>query len=103
MRGGRGRSRRERWGDGKIGAQAFGGKSSARHQILGSDGPSRSFSWVAITMVNIVAGFFIGCLVGVLSLGLWVAIVILHIVCIVKGVNGQRLIIPGVSEYANKF
>jgi uncharacterized membrane protein len=59
--------------------------------------------WVLITMVNIVTGFFIGCLVGLLSLGLWVAIVILHIVCIVKGVNGQRLIIPGVSEYANKF
>ena len=57
---------------------------------------------VALTFQNI-ALVFIGCLVGVLSLGLWVAIVILHIVCIVKGVNGQRLIIPGVSEYANKF
>jgi len=59
--------------------------------------------WVAITMINIVTGFFIGCLVGVLSLGLWLAILILHIVCIVKGVNGQRLIIPGVSQYADKF
>jgi uncharacterized membrane protein len=59
--------------------------------------------WVVITMVNIVAGFFIGCLVGLLSLGLWVAIVILHIVCIIKGINGKRMIIPGVSDYANKF
>ena len=59
--------------------------------------------WVAMTMVNIVTGFFIGCLVGVLSLGLWVAIVIVHIVCIVKGVGGQRLIIPGISQYADKF
>jgi len=59
--------------------------------------------WVLITMINIVTGFFIGCLVGVLSLGLWVAIVILHILCIVKGVNGQRLTIPYVSEYADKF
>ena len=41
--------------------------------------------------------------VTLLSLGLWVAIVVLHIVCIVKGVNGQRLIIPGVSEYANRL
>jgi len=59
--------------------------------------------WVLITMINIVTGFFIGCLVGVLSLGLWVAIVILHILCIVKGVNGQRLTIPYVSQYADKF
>ena len=28
--------------------------------------------WVVITMVNIVTGFFIGCLVGLLSLFLWV-------------------------------
>ena len=59
--------------------------------------------WVLVTFVNIAAGAFIGCLVGLLSLGLWVAIVILHILCIVKGVNGQRLIIPGVSQYADKF
>ena len=59
--------------------------------------------WVLITMINIVTGFFIGCLVGVLSLGLWVAIVVLHILCIVKGVNNQRLIIPYVSQYADKF
>lgn len=59
--------------------------------------------WVAITMINIVAGFLVGCLVGVLSLGLWLAILVLHIVCIVKGVNGQRFIVPGVSQYADKF
>ena len=59
--------------------------------------------WVVITIVNIVTGIFIGCLVGVLSLFLWVGLVVLHILCIVKGVNGQRLIIPGISEYADKF
>ena len=59
--------------------------------------------WVALTMVNIVTGFFIGCLVGVLSLGLWLAIIVVHIVCIVKGVGGQRLIIPGISQYADRF
>jgi uncharacterized membrane protein len=59
--------------------------------------------WVAVTMVNIVTGVFIGCLIGFLSLFLWVALVILHILCIVKGINGQRLIIPGISQYADKF
>jgi uncharacterized membrane protein len=59
--------------------------------------------WVAVTMVNIVTGVFIGCLVGFLSLFVWVGLVILHILCIVKGINGQRLIIPGISQYADKF
>ena len=26
-----------------------------------------------------------------------------HIYCIVRGINGQRVIIPGVSEFADKF
>ena len=28
---------------------------------------------------------------------------VLHIFAIVKGINGQRLIIPGISQYADKF
>ena len=27
----------------------------------------------------------------------------LHIFAIIKGINGQRLIIPGISQYADKF
>ena len=64
---------------------------------------ARGRLWVAVTMVNIVTGVFIGCLVGFLSLFLWVGLVILHILCIVKGINGQRLIVPGISQYADKF
>ena len=59
--------------------------------------------WIAITAVNMVTGLFLGCLVGFLSLFLWLGLVILHIMCIVKGINGQRLTIPGVSEFAEKF
>jgi hypothetical protein len=45
----------------------------------------------------------LGCLFSMLHLGLWLGILILHIFAIVKGVNGQRLIIPYISEYADKF
>ena len=31
------------------------------------------------------------------------AILVVHVLCIMKGVNGQRFLIPGVSEYADKF
>jgi uncharacterized membrane protein len=34
---------------------------------------------------------------------IWPLILILHIVMIVKAVNGQRLLIPGISEFANRF
>jgi uncharacterized membrane protein len=59
--------------------------------------------WIVITVLNIATGVFLGCLVGVFSLLLWLAILGLHIMCIVKGVNGQRLTIPGLSEFAEKF
>ena len=32
-----------------------------------------------------------------------VGIIALHAVAIIKGVNGGRLIVPGISEYANRF
>src|SRR3974390_801951 len=62
--------------------------------------------WIAITVVTMVLTMIaapLGCLFSLLHLGLWLAILGLHIVAIVKGVNGQRLMIPVVSEYANKF
>jgi hypothetical protein len=33
----------------------------------------------------------------------WIGILALHVVAIIKGVNGGRLIIPGLSEYADRF
>ena len=62
--------------------------------------------WIALTIVTMILGMFaapLGCLFSLLHLGLWLGILVLHIFAIVKGVNGQRLIIPYVSEYADKF
>ena len=42
----------------------------------------------------------LGCLVWTI---LPIGILVLHIMCIIKGVNGQRLLIPYVSQYADKF
>ncbi len=57
--------------------------------------------WVAIAIVQVAVPF--GCVLTPIVMLLWLAVLVLHIVCIVKGVNGQRLIIPGVSQYADKF
>lgn len=62
--------------------------------------------WIAITIISFVLGAMsmgLGCLVSLLTVGLWIGILVVHLMCIVKGVNGQRFLIPGVSEYASRF
>jgi uncharacterized membrane protein len=60
--------------------------------------------WIVVTVFNIISGMLlVGCIIGVLSLFVWLGIIVLHIMCIVKGINGQRLIVPGISQYADKF
>jgi len=57
--------------------------------------------WIVFNIVIYMIPF--GCFVGLL--GPLVALVFLavHVVAIIKGLNGQRLIIPGLSEYASRF
>lgn len=62
--------------------------------------------WVAIFVVQMILSHvlvFLGCAVGILSIVLWIGVLIVHIVAIMKGVNGQRFIIPGVSQYVDRF
>ena len=62
--------------------------------------------WIAITIVTLVISSIsgaLGCVVSLLTFGLWLGILVVHVLCIVKGVNGQRFLIPGVSEYASRF
>jgi len=59
--------------------------------------------WIAVTIVQMALGTILGCVVGLMSFVVWIGIVILHILAIVKGVNGGRLIVPGVSQYADKL
>jgi uncharacterized membrane protein len=62
--------------------------------------------WIAITIVTFIISSIsgaLGCFVSLLTFGLWIGILVLHVLAIVKGINGQRLLIPGISEYASKF
>jgi uncharacterized membrane protein len=59
--------------------------------------------WVVFQILLFVLGSFLGCLVGIFAPLIALGIVIFHIVAIVKGINGQRLIVPGLSQYADKF
>src|SRR5262245_40141903 len=52
--------------------------------------------FVVITSVMNLATF------SVLAVVLWIAILTVHFVAIIRGINGERLIIRGVSTYANR-
>jgi len=59
--------------------------------------------WVAFQVVTFMLGSFLGCLVAIFAPVIGLVFLILHIIAIVKGINGSRLIIPGLSQYADKF
>jgi uncharacterized membrane protein len=56
-----------------------------------------------LTSLISIATFGVGCVLGIFVVFIWIAIVAVHAIAIVKGINGTRLIVPGVSEYANRF
>ena len=57
--------------------------------------------WVAMVILGMLP------VVGCATIALWPIIglgaLIVRILCIVKGVNGERFVIPGVSQYADRF
>lgn len=58
--------------------------------------------WVALAVIsNIpVLGWAIGCPLAPL---LWLAIVIIHLIAIIKALQGKRLEIPFVTDFANQW
>jgi len=60
--------------------------------------------WIALTAISLVlAPVGIGCVIALLQLALMVVIIVVHIICMVKGVGGQRFLLPGISQYADRF
>ena len=61
--------------------------------------------WILMMLVTNIP--FLGCIAGIIGGLLWfvvvIGILVIHIMCIVKGVNGQRFTLPYISEYADKF
>ena len=60
------------------------------------------FVYFLITSVVSLATLPIGCVLLLFLVFAWVGVLAVHVVAIVKGINGDRLIIPGVSAYADR-
>jgi uncharacterized membrane protein len=62
--------------------------------------------WIVLSVISAAVGMalpMIGCAFSLIFLLLWVGVLIVHIMCIVKGINGSRFLIPGLSNYADRF
>jgi uncharacterized membrane protein len=57
---------------------------------------------VVVMILGAISGG-LGCVFGLLVPLFMLAILVVHVVCIVKGVNGQRFLLPGISEFADRF
>lgn len=59
--------------------------------------------WAVFFVVSLVMpSNFLGCGLGVLQCVVWIALLVLHIYCIIQAVGGKRPRIPVVTDFAEK-
>lgn len=58
---------------------------------------------IGLFMVSFVINMFTGCLGCFITLPVVLGQFIVHGLCIYKGLNGERFIIPGLSDFADRF
>ena len=56
-----------------------------------------------VTSIISLATFGLGCVLSMFAIFVWIAILVVHVMAIMNGLNGKRFLIPGVSEYASRF
>jgi len=54
-------------------------------------------------LFNAIAVTGIGCVFAIFIPFIFIGFTIIRVIAIVKGLNGQRLVIPGLSQYVDKF
>jgi len=60
-------------------------------------------AYAVMASVVSLATLGLGCMLSILLVFGWIGILALHVAAILKGVNGSRLILPGLSHYADRF
>ena len=61
------------------------------------------FAYILMTTLVSLASLGLGGMLVLLLMFAWVGILGLHVLAILKGANGGRLTVPGVSGYADRF
>jgi hypothetical protein len=60
-------------------------------------------AYVALTTLVSLAMLGLGFALGLMLVFAWIGVLGLHVIAILKGINGGRLVLPGISEYATRF
>ena len=58
---------------------------------------------IVISIILSILSTVTACFSCVFAVPVWIGILAVHIVCMVKGINGERFLIPGRSAFADKF
>ena len=61
------------------------------------------FAYILITTMISLSSLGLGGVLVLLLMFAWVGILALHVLAILKGINGRRLIVPGISAYVERF
>ena len=61
--------------------------------------------WIVFMIIGFAARRFLfaGCGIGVIECVIWLGFLGVRIMCIVKGVGGQRFRVPVISDFADKM
>ncbi len=60
--------------------------------------------WTILTSVlGALTGGILGCVFGIAGLLIFLGILVVHVLCIVKGTKGERFLLPVVSDFADRF
>ncbi|HET7711020.1 MAG TPA: DUF4870 domain-containing protein [Thermoanaerobaculia bacterium] len=59
--------------------------------------------WILTIIIGQFVPAVVGCGIATVECVIWIGFLVLRVVCIVKGVNGQRFRIPVVSDFADKM
>jgi uncharacterized membrane protein len=62
-----------------------------------------AFVFIVVITFASVAAFGFGCALGLMLIFGFVGILVLHIAAMLKGINGVRLRVPWISEFADRF
>ena len=54
-------------------------------------------------VLNVIVATGIGCVFAIFIPLVFLAFAVIRLMCIIKGLNGERFLVPGVSQYAERF
>lgn len=60
-------------------------------------------AWIAISIIGYVAPSVVACGMTAVSCAVWIAFLVVRIMCIVKGVAGQRFTVPVLTDLGQKI